>query len=657
MATKRKTSKLDRVIKAFLTDLEKEENKALTELQGSFKEVQKRFERRIQELQLEIEAGSLFDYNQTLARLTELSSQISDDVLLIDNVLANQIKAVQSGAIDISEKWSRSLISATMGPSPTEALGTFNTFNRPAINRLVGTLQSGSPVDSLIGKYAGQYATEASKTILEGIAFGLNPLTIAKTLEKAFNVPFSNAATVMRTEQLRVFRESNRATFEANQDIVKGWQWYAVLDRFTCPVCWAMHGTNFKVSDKMDTHPNCRCVQLPVTKTWKELGFDMPEPTLSSGAVQFSQRGGAGFPSVSISDALTKPGTELFAKLPDNERNFILGKAANKAYNDGLVTLPDFVAETYSPVWGYGRRTKSLSEIVGREKARTLINQTRTVRTRPPALGTPLQTVKPFQTPITPSPIITLPEPPRIQAAFDFDAVPGITPTKLPTPPVAKAVPDWRASMPLDEAELFASQGDLTRPLFHVTSPEGAEGIAKEGFDLTRRKWGRVWGDGAYMSDSAASEAMYSSAFSDPTKIELRVFSRKTLKAQITANEPYEWGYGNIWNGVERDGLATKGEAQAAYNKRYKEIEARFQKRKDDLLRKYQGVRSNEYYAELGNLSAGDVGSEALTTTLQEDYGYDAIDLFEETHTGSVGGSQVIVFDPKRVTVVDRKKP
>jgi SPP1 gp7 family putative phage head morphogenesis protein len=48
----------------------------------------------------------------------------------------------------------------------------------------------------------------------------------------------------------------------------KRWEWHAVLDPRTCPICWELDG---RIEDKPSdfpeqpaVHPNCRCVLLPV---------------------------------------------------------------------------------------------------------------------------------------------------------------------------------------------------------------------------------------------------------------------------------------------------------------------------------------------------------------------------------------------------------
>ena len=64
-------------------------------------------------------------------------------------------------------------------------------------------------------------------------------------------------------------------------------RWTAVLEggykktgRGTCLRCAALDGTVYKLDEKkpqMPLHPRCRCIWLPETKTFRELGVDWDE--------------------------------------------------------------------------------------------------------------------------------------------------------------------------------------------------------------------------------------------------------------------------------------------------------------------------------------------------------------------------------------------
>ena len=91
--------------------------------------------------------------------------------------------------------------------------------------------------------------------------------------------PRKELATMTRTAVQHTASHAREATFEGNEDIIKGVQWVATLDTRTCPICGALDGKQFPVSSgpTPPEHHNCRCTRVPVLKSWKELGLPLNE--------------------------------------------------------------------------------------------------------------------------------------------------------------------------------------------------------------------------------------------------------------------------------------------------------------------------------------------------------------------------------------------
>ena len=84
---------------------------------------------------------------------------------------------------------------------------------------------------------------------------------------------------IARTEIMRVSNGVRDAVYEGNQDILKGVQHLSTLDPRTCLACASLDGKLYEygVNDvqpqnEPPIHPNCRCVLIPVTKSWEDLG-------------------------------------------------------------------------------------------------------------------------------------------------------------------------------------------------------------------------------------------------------------------------------------------------------------------------------------------------------------------------------------------------
>lgn len=127
-------------------------------------------------------------------------------------------------------------------------------------------------------------ATEAMRReLVRGVVVGDNPRTAARNIvtrcEGAFNGGLSRAVNIARTEMLDAHRAGAQASQDADADVLAGWIWHCKLDTRSCPSCWAMHGTLHPLAEPgpLD-HQSGRCSRTPKTKTWAELGFDIPEP-------------------------------------------------------------------------------------------------------------------------------------------------------------------------------------------------------------------------------------------------------------------------------------------------------------------------------------------------------------------------------------------
>ena len=127
-------------------------------------------------------------------------------------------------------------------------------------------------------------AIEAVKAeLVRSVAAGTNPREAARKMVEAvqgvFNGGLHRARVIARTEQIDAYRNAAYETHWANRDLLTGWQWTADLSERTCRSCLAMHGSLHPLDEPgpLD-HQQGRCVRVPITKSWRDLGFDVPEP-------------------------------------------------------------------------------------------------------------------------------------------------------------------------------------------------------------------------------------------------------------------------------------------------------------------------------------------------------------------------------------------
>jgi hypothetical protein len=271
-------------------------------------------------------------------RLTLLQQQVEREIARFATVAEASIRAQQLAAVDAAERHAWELIEAALGPGPAGVTLSFARLPREALYDLVGFTADGSPLRVLLDELGPAASRAIRDELLTGLALGQN----------ALGGNMVRALRISRTEIMRAWREANHRQFRANSDVVKGWVWHSVLDARTCAMCWAMHGTVHRLDERLDDHVNGRCVALPRTRSWAELGFKgVPDnrPAIIMGAYRF-------------------------AALDAAAQDTILGKAAGAAYRAGAVKLEDFIGRRRSRQWGTMRYARSLRAILGDEEAR-----------------------------------------------------------------------------------------------------------------------------------------------------------------------------------------------------------------------------------------------------------------------------------------------
>jgi SPP1 gp7 family putative phage head morphogenesis protein len=95
----------------------------------------------------------------------------------------------------------------------------------------------------------------------------------------AIQATTKGAQALVRTAVAHVNNQAREAVYQANEDIIKGYQWVATLDASTCPACGSYDGQVWQddIRPEPPVHPQCRCVIAPVLKSFRELGLDIGE--------------------------------------------------------------------------------------------------------------------------------------------------------------------------------------------------------------------------------------------------------------------------------------------------------------------------------------------------------------------------------------------
>jgi NAD:arginine ADP-ribosyltransferase./Phage Mu protein F like protein. len=87
------------------------------------------------------------------------------------------------------------------------------------------------------------------------------------------------AEAMVRTAVAHTTTAARDELYAANADLIAAEQWVSTLDTRTCPHCMGLDGQKLAVGKGTRTpaHIACRCIRVPITRSWRELGFDIDD--------------------------------------------------------------------------------------------------------------------------------------------------------------------------------------------------------------------------------------------------------------------------------------------------------------------------------------------------------------------------------------------
>lgn len=194
-------------------------------------------------------------------------------------------------------------------------------------------LRSTQQITALSLPVSAQTTAVIKRELLRGIAVGDNPRSTARrmvrSMEDRFEGGLARALVISRTETLDAMRRAAKASDKANADVVTSWIWVSELSARTCPACISMHGSVHDVDeDGPMGHQQCRCMRVPKTKSWRDLGFDIDDP------------------ADTVQDA-----EAWFGDLKADKQQEILGPKRFEAWQDGRYPMSDWATRKENAGW------------------------------------------------------------------------------------------------------------------------------------------------------------------------------------------------------------------------------------------------------------------------------------------------------------------
>lgn len=279
------------------------------------------------------------------ARLNVLLGQATDT---IDQYYANLHDKLQTTLTGVAE-----VQAAHVGSTLDEALAVVNLsaglptetyLERIASNAVV----MGAPSEEWWARQAKDTAFRFANAVRQGLVAGDTTETIVARVAGRQGYPGimdisrANARSLVHTSIQEVANEARMETFQQNADVIEGVMQLSTLDSNTTDICiaydqmeWTLDGDPIDDALPFDGGPprhwGCRSILVPVTKTFKELGVDAPEP---KGGTRASEDGPV-------------PLATTFEKFLDGQteeqQDEQLGAGRAQLWRDGTITLPQLL--------------------------------------------------------------------------------------------------------------------------------------------------------------------------------------------------------------------------------------------------------------------------------------------------------------------------
>lgn len=142
-----------------------------------------------------------------------------------------------------------------------------------------------------------------------------------------------SAESVVRTAINHTANTARQELYKANEDLIGSWRFVATLDARTTVLCASLDGKTFPIGEgpQPPRHYGCRSSSVPVTKSWKELGFDIEELPAGTRASMSGQVSG------------TETYGTWLKKQPVEVQEDVLGKTKAELFRKGDLPLDRFV--------------------------------------------------------------------------------------------------------------------------------------------------------------------------------------------------------------------------------------------------------------------------------------------------------------------------
>ena len=229
-------------------------------------------------------------YASRITRLDALHGEIGMELSRLAAKCEGELRRELTAAMQTDFQGSLEMQTARTGGKPL-----FTGLDAKMIEETVRYPWSGAGFSDRIWKNRDALGFQLQELLTKGLIAGQSGAAIASKLADAEGQSFKAAERLVRTETARIHAEADRRAYEAAG--IEEFEFMASLDERTCPVCGALDGKHFPVSDAVTgkndppLHPNCRCCTVGYFPDEERDGEDR---TYAEWAAEYDKKHGEG---------------------------------------------------------------------------------------------------------------------------------------------------------------------------------------------------------------------------------------------------------------------------------------------------------------------------------------------------------------------------
>jgi SPP1 gp7 family putative phage head morphogenesis protein len=208
---------------------------------------------------------------ESLSQAQKLSTELRDIRELIDDALRKISSGVLSNIVDFAEYEAEFAVKTISLAATVEATLPQSELLRALVTTRPMVLHSGKAtqeltIDSAVRTFSQRKSAELLRVIQTGFINGDPVAVLTKRVKDVSKRQASQAESLVRTSIQHISGEARKETHIANNDILQGEEWVAVLDDRTTIGCAALDGSIFNFNEGPTTprHWRCRSTRVPV---------------------------------------------------------------------------------------------------------------------------------------------------------------------------------------------------------------------------------------------------------------------------------------------------------------------------------------------------------------------------------------------------------